>query len=108
MSHPGVGRQGYCYFCRDVVFPAKAGIYVTPSLRDSRSTPAYGQLNSRATPEVAEAHSLQSIKHIPPCSVLLRQLADVRHRGGDVDSGFRRNDGKNARLAGGVPDWREG
>ena len=42
-EHTGVWRQGYCYFRTDVVFPAKAGIYVTPTLRDRRSTSAYGQ-----------------------------------------------------------------
>ena len=117
LSHPGVWGQGYCYFRRDVgfpakagihvrrdfVFPAKAGIYVTLTLRDSR-------LNSspRATPEVAEAHSHQSIKNILPYGVPLRQLAGIRHWGGDVDSGFRRKDGRGCRNDGGEPERGEG
>ena len=44
MSHPGVWGQGYCCFYVDAVFLAKDGIHVSPTLRDRRLTPAYGQL----------------------------------------------------------------
>ena len=96
LRHPGVWRQGYCYFRGDVVFPARAGIHVTSTLRHSR-------LNSspRATPEVAEAHSGQSIKNVPTYGVPLRQLAGIGHWRGYVDSGFRRNDGRECRNDGG-------
>ena len=100
MSHPGVWGQGYCYCCRDVVFPAKAGIHVTPTLRDSRLTPAHGLnscTNSRAydTGEATWIPAFAGKTGGMPYRVPVRQLGGIRHQGGYVDSGFRRKDGRD-------------
>ncbi len=70
MSHPGVWGNGYRCFFPDAVFPAKAGIYATPTLRDSRFNSSL-----RATPTPT------------------REYTDT---GCCVDSGESRNDGRDA------------
>ena len=81
MSHPGVWGQGYCCLqrCR-----------LSGESRNPRNPNSEGQqVNSglRATPEVAEAHSRQSIRHIP-VQYAFMATRGCTETGADVDSGF--------------------
>ena len=79
MSHPGVWGQGYCYCCRDVVFPAKAGIHVASPVSYAREL-------------AQEFNPWAEVKPAVPKSW------------GYVDSGFRRKDGRDAGIPTGPYD----